>query len=87
MSVWAGKLVPGGAKRLAALICRHGGIPEHAWKCPECGGPIQADDDGGIVKVEWRYSMGCKDQDCISVCAPSVKSMIRMWVEECEANS
>ena len=85
MSVWAGELVPGGARRLAALICRHGGIPKHAWVCPQCGGTIQAD-DGGIVKAQWRYSIGCKDQQCMSVWGPSVKSVIRMWVEECEAN-
>lgn len=87
MHVWAGPLVPGGAKRLAKLIARHGGIPRHAWKCPECGGEIQADDDGGIVKNQWRYAIGCKEQDCIGVIGPSVKAVIRMWVAECEANA
>jgi hypothetical protein len=38
------------------------------------------------VKNQWRYAIGCKEQDCIGVIGPSVKAVIRMWVAECEAN-
>lgn len=76
----------GGAKRLAKLVTKWGGLPKHARQCPDCGGKLEINDAHGFMKDQYRYDIGCKDQDCRSVCGPTVKAVLKAWIAECPEN-
>ncbi len=72
--------------RLRTLIARAGGLLPHERKCPSCGGRIRITDDQAceipLCHPQYRYDLGCRDNDCASVCGPSVAWCVRQWREE-----
>lgn len=75
-----------GVARLQSLLRRAGGLLPHERKCPSCGGAIVIGDDQGrvipLATKQHRYDISCRDNDCVSVCGPSVAWCVRQWRKE-----
>lgn len=68
--------------RLAAAFKRAGGLPKEFCRCPECKGPAVLDDCAPVMKPRYRYSITCKEHDCVMVMASSVRKALALWREE-----
>lgn len=67
--------------RLQRLVDRAGGI--HTTRCPECGGKVTLSDGAPTLKPQYRYLLGCDDNQCLSACGPSVVWCVREWNRLC----
>ena len=69
--------------RLRTLIARAGGLLPHERECPNCGGRIVLRDDQArdipLCSRQYRYDLGCRDNDCAAACGPSVRWVVREW--------
>lgn len=79
-----------GHERIMKLIRKAGGIPKEFTKCPSCGGVVVILDDqlrdNPLCSRQYRYTIQCKDQDCMSVEGPSVKWCIEQWMKDCKSH-
>ncbi len=68
--------------KLRTKLQKAGGLEPKFRKCPKCHGPAQLGDNSPGLKPKYRYSVICKNKDCVVVMAPTVKAALDLWKAE-----